>query len=114
MQTLNNISQVRLLTGDVNLELPYLADDTIEWLLQEKTSVLEAAIEGLEIIINQISLAPESIKTDAVNEIKPKVYNLERRLTGLKARRGAVKRVPMLLRSDRSNWDDFNSLFPKS
>lgn len=114
MQTLNNISQVRLLTGDVNLELPYLADDTIEWLLQEKTSVLEAAIEGLEIIINQISLAPESIKTDAVNEIKPKVDNLERRLTGLKARRGAVKRVPMLLRSDRSNWDDFNSLFPKS
>ncbi len=114
MQTLNNISQVRLLTGDVNIELPYLADDTIEWLLQEKGSVLEAAIEGLEIIINQISLAPESIRTDAVNEIKPKVDNLERRLTRLKARRSTVKRVPILLRSDRSNWDDFNSLFPKS
>lgn len=113
MQTPNNISQVRLLTGDVNLELPYLADDTIQWLLQDKGSVLEAAIEGLEIIINQISLAPESIKTDAVNEIKPKVDNLERRLTELKSRRGTNKKFPMLVRSDRSNWDDFNSLFPK-
>lgn len=114
MATPNSISQVRLLTGDVNLSIPFLADNTIEWLLEDKGSVLEAAIEGLEIIINQISLAPESVKTDAVDEEKANVHNLERRLSQLKARRVSTRSFPMLVRSDRSNWDDFNSLFPKS
>lgn len=114
MATPNSVSQVRLLTGDVNLSIPYLADNTIEWLLEDKGSVLEAAIEGLEIIINQISLAPESVKTDAVDEQKADVSSLERRLSQLKARRVSVRRFPMLVRSDRSNWDDFNSLFPKA
>ena len=109
------VQQVRLLTGDVSLQVPYLADSTYEWLLETYTNnTLDAAVEALEMIINQISLAPQSISTDAAKEVAPLVANLELRLKSLKVRKNTVKTgFPMIIKSDRSNWDDFDSLFPK-
>lgn len=112
------IQQVKFKVGDTSLNYPFLADSTYDWLLEKNSkNIIKAAIEALEMIINQIALSPESIKTDAVDEVKASVPVLERRLDALKkqltqATVGA-SRFPFLVHSDRKNWNDLNSLFPK-
>ena len=112
------IQQVKFKVGDTSLNYPFLADSTYEWLLDKNSNnVIKAAIEALEMIINQIALSPESIKTDAVDEVKASVHVLERRLEALKKQltQAAIgaSRFPFLVHSDRKNWNDLNSLFPK-
>ena len=112
------IQQVKFKVGDTSLNYPFLADSTYDWLLEKNSkNIIKAAIEALEMIINQIALSPESIKTDAVDEVKASVPVLEKRLDALKkqltqATIGAG-RFPFLVHSDRKNWNDLNSLFPK-
>lgn len=112
------IQQVKFKVGDTSLNYPFLADSTYEWLLDKNSkNIIKAAIEALEMIINQIALSPESIKTDAVDEVKASVPVLERRLEALKKQltQAAVgaSRFPFLVHSDRKNWNDLDSLFPK-
>ena len=108
------IQQLRLIVGDVSLDYPFLDDNTYQWLLDTHTLQNDAAVEALEMIINQIALSPQSIKTDAVTEIGPLVANLEKRLSSLKAKKQVSSTgFPMLVKSDRTNWNDFDSLFPK-
>ena len=112
------IQQVKFKVGDTSLNYPFLADSTYDWLLEKNSkNIIKAAIEALEMIINQIALSPESIKTDAVDEVKASVPVLERRLGALKKQltQAAVgaSRFPFLVHSDRKNWNDLNSLFPK-
>lgn len=112
------IQQVKFKVGDTSLNYPFLADSTYDWLLDKNSNnIIKAAIEALEMIINQIALSPESIKTDAVDEVKASVPVLERRLEALKKQltQAAIgaSRFPFLVHSDRKNWNDFNSLFPK-
>ena len=112
------IQQVKFKVGDTSLNYPFLADSTYEWLLDKNSkNITKAAIEALEMIINQIALSPESIKTDAVDEVKASVPVLERRLDALKKQltQAAVgaSRFPFLVHSDRKNWNDLDSLFPK-
>ena len=112
------IQQVKFKVGDTSLNYPFLADSTYDWLLDKNSNnIIKAAIEALEMIINQIALSPESIKTDAVDEVKASVPVLERRLNALKKQltQAAVgaSRFPFLVHSDRRNWNDLNSLFPK-
>ena len=112
------IQQVKFKVGDTSLNYPFLADSTYEWLLEKNSNnITKAAIEALEMIINQIALSPESIKTDAVDEVKASVPVLERRLEALKKQltQAAVgaSRFPFLVHSDRRNWNDLDSLFPK-
>ena len=62
------IQQVKFKVGDTSLNYPFLADSTYDWLLDKNSNnIIKAAIEALEMIINQIALSPESIKTDAVD-----------------------------------------------
>ena len=112
------IQQVKFKVGDTSLNYPFLADSTYDWLLEKNSkNIIKAAIEALEMIINQIALSPESIKTDAVDEVKASVPVLERRLNALKKQltQAAIgaSRFPFLVHSDRNNWNDLDSLFPK-
>ena len=112
------IQQVKFKVGDTSLNYPFLADSTYDWLLDKNSNnIIKAAIEALEMIINQIALSPESIKTDAVDEVKASVPVLERRLNALKKQltQAAIgaSRFPFLVHSDRRNWNDLDSLFPK-
>ena len=112
------IQQVKFKVGDTSLNYPFLADSTYDWLLEKNSkNIIKAAVEALEMIINQIALSPESIKTDAVDEVKASVPVLERRLNALKKQltQAAIgaSRFPFLVHSDRKNWNDLDSLFPK-
>lgn len=112
------IQQVKFKVGDTSLNYPFLADSTYDWLLEKNSkNIIKAAIEALEMIINQIALSPESVKTDAVDEVKASVPVLEKRLDALKKQltQAAVgaSRFPFLVHSDRKSWNDLNSLFPK-
>ena len=108
------IQQLRLIVGDVSTDFPFLDDNTYQWLLDTFVVQNNAAVEALEMIINQIALSPQSIKTDAVTEVGPLVASLEKRLSSLKAKKQInATGFPMIVKSDRTSWDDFNSLFPK-
>ena len=112
------IQQVKFKVGDTSLNYPFLADSTYDWLLEKNSkNIIKAAIEALEMIINQIALSPESVKTDAVDEVRASVHVLERRLEALKKQltQAAIgaSRFPFLVHSDRKNWNDLDSLFPK-
>ena len=108
------IQQLRLIVGDVSTAYPFLDDNTYQWLLDTFVVQNNAAVEALEMIINQIALSPQSIKTDAVTEVGPLVASLEKRLSSLKAKKQInATGFPMIVKSDRTSWDDFNSLFPK-
>ena len=114
----SKVQQVKFKVGDTSLNYPFLADSTYDWLLDKnRNNIIKAAVEALEMIINQIALSPESIKTDAVDEVKASVPVLERRLNALKKQltQAAIgaSRFPFIVHSDRKNWNDFDSLFPK-
>lgn len=118
---LTDLNRVRLLVGDTAQDLPYLADDTYTWLLETYAGntnyILQAAVASLEMIINQIALSPQSIKTEEIQEVGPLVAALEKRLDSLKKQRDAkttVARFPMLVKSDRADWDDLDNLFGKN
>jgi len=116
MTTLTNLQKLKLLVGDVALDFPFLADDTYNWLLELYPNDLnKAAAEALEMIINQISLAPQSVRTEDITEVAPLVASLEIRLNSLKAKANSVgKKFPMIIKSDRTDWDDINSLYGKN
>lgn len=116
----SELNQVRLMVGDTSQDLPYLADETYLWLLDSTggdNALLRVACEALEMIINQIALSPQSVKTEEITEIGPLVAALETRLASLKLKRdakgAAVTRLPVMIKSDRSNWNDLNELFGK-
>ena len=106
------IQQLRLIVGDVSTDYPFLDDNTYQWLIDTYVVQNSAAVEALEMIINQIALSPQSIKTDAVTEIRPLVASLEARLKSLKAKQQvSATGFPLLVKSDRTSWNDFITLF---
>ena len=112
MTTPSAIQQLRLIVGDVSTDYPFLDDNTYQWLIDTYVVQNNAAVEALEMIINQIALSPQSIKTDAVTEIRPLVANLEARLKSLKAKQQvSATGFPLLVKSDRTSWNDFITLF---
>ena len=116
MTTLTNLQKLKLLVGDVALDFPYLDDNTYNWLLElYPTDLNKAAVEALEMIINQISLSPQSVRTEDITEVAPLMAALEVRLTSLRAKANAVgKRFPMIIKSDRTDWCDIDSLYGKN
>ena len=108
----SSIQQLRLIVGDVSTDYPFLDDNTYTWLIETYPTQNGAAVEALEMIINQIALSPQSIKTDAVTEVRPLVASLESRLKSLKAKRQvSATGFPLLVKSDRTSWNDFITLF---
>lgn len=103
------IEQVRLALGDPDGE--YLQDSVIQWLLTENgNSIHRASIEALESIINNLALSPMKEESGGYSVWRESLQALEKRLVSLK-RKSKVPLVPMVFNSDRSNWQDFDSLF---
>lgn len=109
------ITQLRLMVGDTSADFVWLADETYEWILETHPVQIDAAIEALEMIINQVALSPQSVKTEDLSEVGPMVEALERRLKALKEKKASkasgTKGFPMIVKSDRSNWDDIDSIY---
>ncbi len=107
----NIVDQMRLNTGDFIEDEPFLQDDVYLWYFQENgNSVIDGSIAALESIISYIALSPSSWEIGDASEDRPSVQSLEARLVKLRAKRSNAK-VPVVIRSDRKNWDDINCLF---
>lgn len=107
----NIVDQMRLLTGDYIEDEPYLEDAIYVWFYQENgNSVLDGAIEALESILNNIALSPARWTIGDASESRQTMESLERRLDDLKARQRDHK-APVIIKTDRKNWNDFNALF---
>ena len=109
------ITQLRLMVGDTSADFVWLADETYEWLLETHSLQIDAAIEALEMIINQVALSPQHVKSEDISQEGPLVPSLERRLRVLKEKKSLMasktKGFPIIVHSDRSNWDDINTIF---
>lgn len=115
MATPTAINQLRLMVGDTSSDYVFLADETYQWLIDTNPLQINAAIEALEMIINQVALSPQSVQTEDLKEVGPMVDALERRLKALKEKRTSVssntRGFPMIVKSDRSDWDNINSIY---
>lgn len=107
----NYVDRMRILTGDYVLDEPFLEDSVYVYLYQKNgNSELDGAIEALESIINNIALSPSRWTIGEATEWSASIPQLTLRLEELKLKRkGTI--VPVVLHTDRSNWDDFNDLF---
>lgn len=112
---LSKIDQVRLQIGDTDVEEQYLDDAQVQFFLdQNGNSVLDTAIECLEVIIASIALSPKELKVGEITEKAPDVVLLENRLKSLKEKKAAGdKRMPFIVKSDRTNWNDIDSLYTR-
>lgn len=114
MATLNPntfIGQIRLKVGDTNKDDPYMEDSIYAWFYaQNGNSVIDASIAALNSLINQIALNPTEWDVGEIGAKGALVNTLERRLTNLKSER-AKNKAPVVIGSDRSNWNDFNKVF---
>jgi len=116
--TSSAISRVRLTVGDIAEDFPILDDSVYEYLLYKNSeNELETAIEALENIINYYSLNPED---ETFGNVEGGGYNpqqMEKRLKALKRKRyedgSKTEKIPMIIKSDRGSWNDFNKLFGK-
>ena len=110
------IQRIRLTIGDISEDWAILEDDVYEYLLYNNGSDEQAAaIEALENIINYYSLNPTD---EAFGDVSGKRFDIrvmEKRLEALKTKStkdsSGVSRVPIMLRSDRKDWNDFNKIF---
>lgn len=106
--------QMRLLTGDFSSagDDPWLSDDIYLWFYQQaNNNILQGSIDALESIINQIALRPVSVTNADVKEVwTGTVAILQARLVALKGKRDN-QAVPIVIKSDRKSWSDFDDLF---
>ena len=107
----NFVDQMRLNTGDCNEDEHYLEDSIYVYFYNlAGNSVIDGSIMALESIINNIALSPQRWQIGDASETGPLITALNERLVSLKSRRSGAK-VPVILRSDRKNWNDFDKAF---
>lgn len=107
----NFVDQMRLNTGDFIEDEPYLEDSIYVYFYNlAGNSVIDGSIMALESIINNIALSPQEWRIGEASERGPLITALTERLAALKVRRTGSK-VPVILRSDRKNWSDFDKAF---
>lgn len=105
------VGQMRLNTGDFIEDEPYLTD-TIYLYFYEKNgnSIVDGSIEALESIINYIALTPQSWTLGESKETQASVSSLNKRLESLKLKRKSSV-TPIIVKSDRKDWNDFERAF---
>ena len=107
----NFVDQMRLNTGDFIEDEPYLEDSIYVYFYNlAGNSVIDGSIMALESIINNIALSPQRWQIGDASETGPLITALNERLVSLQSRRTGAK-VPVILRSDRKNWNDFDKAF---
>ncbi len=77
---------------------------------QAGNSVIDGSILALEAIIANIALTPLKWSIGEASETAPQITQLNDRLVALKQRKTNNK-VPMILKSDRKTWCDFDKVF---
>ena len=109
----NFITQMRLNTGDYLEDEEYLSDAIyVHFYNESGHSVIEGSILALESIINNIALTPQKWSIGDASETAPLVENLTMRLNALKSRQNN-NITPLVIKSDRNNWCDFDKVFGK-
>lgn len=109
------IQRVRLLVGDV-LDFPLLEDSVYQYLILKNDSVeIDAAIEACENIINMLVFNPTDEDIGQVGQKTRSVSDFRNILQNLKDQKfldaNKTKRIPMMVRSDRKDWSDFDKLY---
>lgn len=109
------IQRVRLLVGDV-LDFPLLEDSVYQYLILKNNNVeIDAAIEAVENIINMLVFNPTDEIVGSVGQKLPSVSDFRNMLQNLKEQKyldaNRTKRIPMVVRSDRKDWSDFDKLY---
>jgi hypothetical protein len=108
------IQRVRLKVGDV-LEYQLLEDSVYQYLLlTNDNDELDTAIEAVETIITYLVMNPTDESVGSVGQSTAKASDFEKILTRLKKEKEdsiVSKRIPMIVTTDRSNWDDINSIY---
>lgn len=108
------IQRVRLKVGDV-LEYQLLEDSVYQYLLlTNDNNELDAAIEAVENIITYLIMNPTDESVGSVGQSTSKASDFEKVLVRLKQEKEdktASKRIPMIVTSDRSNWNDIDKIY---
>jgi len=107
----NFVDQMRLNTGDFQEDELYLDDAIyVHFYSQSGNSVIDGSILALEAIIANIALSPSKWHIGEAGETAPRVVELNSRLIALTQRKTNNK-IPILIRSDRKSWCDFDKVF---
>ena len=112
---LDPIQEVRLLTGDLDQISPILEDSVYEFLLiQNSNNVLYTALDALEAIISYLLTQPLQGMVGDVMNTYGNVRDYEKRLDSLRRKismgDNKVRKVPVVITTDRDNWNDFDFL----
>lgn len=113
----SSIQRVRLLCGDI-LDFPLLEDSVYQYLiLKNDSNELDAAIEAVENIINMLVFNPTDEDVGQVGQKTRSVSDFRAILQNLQDQKyldaNKTRRLPMLLRSDRTSWNDIDKLYGK-
>lgn len=109
------IQRVRLLVGDIQ-EFPLLEDSVYQYLiLDNNNSELDAAIDAVESIITMLVLNPTDEDVGQVGQKTRTVADFKTILADLQDRKyrdaNKAKRIPIVLKSDRTTWGDIDTLY---
>lgn len=110
------IARVRLMVGDID-HYEILKDSVYEYFILNTNTEVDAAIEAMESIVNYYSFNADEEKIGS-RTMKINIRAMERRLDDLKEKRasgdiinGGQSKLPVMVRSDRKTWKDFNRIF---
>lgn len=107
-------NRVRLLVGDV-ADIPWLDDGVYNYTIDKNEGdELKAAYDVLSYVESRITLEPVRSSNGFVDEERPLLLYIEKRkkelLTDIAKRDGRYA-IPVVVRSDRKNWNDIDSIF---
>ena len=110
----NARNRVRLLVGDV-ADIPWLDDGVYNYTIDKNEGdELKAAYDVLSYVESRITLEPVRSSNGFVDEERPLLLYIEKRkkelLTDI-AKRDGKYAIPVVVRSDRNNWNDIDSIF---
>ncbi len=113
--TTDPVQRIRLLVGDI-YSFPLLEDGTYEYLyLTNNSNELDAGIAACEIIINMLVLNPQTEDVGDVGQGSMSVKSLQSILKKLENRKildgNKVRKIPAIIKTDRSGWSDLDSLY---
>lgn len=111
------IQRIRLLAGDIS-QTPLLEDSVYQYLyLDNNQDEVNAAIAAVENIITMLIMNPTEEDVGDLGQGQRPVSDFKDILVTLKERRyqdsNKIRKAPMIVRSDRSSWDDIDNLFNK-
>lgn len=107
-------NRVRLLVGDV-AEIPWLDDAVYNYAVGSNDGdEYKAAYDVLRWVESRITLEPTTADNGVIREERPLLEYIAKRKKELLddiAKRDGTYTVPVVVKSDRKNWNDIDSIF---